>query len=123
MNYSLTQTVANKIEAYEQELCALLQAPHSYEESPKIDVVQLYLDFVRLGFAKPYGRIVHLFHFLHCDPLMSDRMYPFCYLKPEILEAVKSLYFCCDWLINGLEEVELEGALSLRAEPHEVEGR
>lgn len=119
MENLLTQQVGQQINAFYQQLQSILLNEQSYSQAVKVDNVAQYFSFVDASLQKPFGRIVHIFNFLSSDTIMSDRMYPFCFLKDAALVEIKSIYCQSEWLADGLRDIAPQGAKILETEPWE----
>ncbi len=112
----LTQQVGQHLSAHYKAVQNILQSQESYTQAVKINNVTKYFAFVNSALEKDYGRIIHVYLFLNADTVMSDRMYPFCYLKESAITEVYSIYARSEWLMNGLRDMVPKGAYQLEWE-------
>jgi len=119
-NELLNKTIHHITGIYEKVSTALLM-PENYDgQSVKIDNVSKYLIFVNSSLQKPYNRLAHVYAFVtDLDGLMSDRMYPFCFLSEEARNEIENLYKQGEKLVGGLNVVLSENTGILEKEPHE----
>ena len=122
MDQELTQQVGLQINTYYEQLVQLLLDSASYQEDCSTENVRLYLDFVHAALEQPYGRLLHLQSFiLGSEQLMTDRMFPFCFLLESSKAQLRRWAQQARWLVEGLAQYEARAAESLRLEPHEWE--